>query len=83
MLKNRSTTDIVVLLFTALVAAVIILIVLGAVIGRIIHPEMDVSKAAEIVMQNISTIIGALVGFISGRVYGRRELEKEQNGLKQ
>lgn len=31
------------------------------------------AKAAEAINNMLSTIIGALVGFISGRVYGRKE----------
>jgi hypothetical protein len=42
---------------------------------------MDLSKAGEAVYAMLNTIIGALIGFISGRVYGRHE-GKVANGEK-
>jgi len=41
---------------------------------------MEVGRAAEAVNNMLSTIIGALVGFISGRAYGRREERDIKNG---
>lgn len=62
-----------VLCFTMLVCTVLGLITLGIIIAKIIHPEVDFSKAGEAINNVISTIVGALVGFISGRIYGKRE----------
>lgn len=76
-LHNRSTTDIVVLCFTGLVCAVLVLITVGIVVAKLLHPEADFSKAGEAINNMLSTIVGALVGFISGRIYGKRE---QQNG---
>lgn len=72
-LSNRSTTDIVVLCFTLLVCTVLVLITIGIVIAKMIHPEADFSKASEAINNILSTIVGALVGFISGRIYGKHE----------
>jgi hypothetical protein len=42
---------------------------------------MDVTRSAESINNMLSTIIGALVGFISGRAFGRKEQEAiEKNG---
>ena len=76
---NRSTTDVVVILFAVLVCIVLVLMISGAIIARLVHPEMDISKVSETVTQIISTIVGALVGFISGRAYGRREFNGEKD----
>lgn len=72
-LSNRSTTDVVVLMFTFLVCVVLTLTIVGIVLAKIIHPEADFSKAAEAVNNILATIVGALVGFISGRIYGKKE----------
>jgi hypothetical protein len=49
------------------------------IIGKLLHPELDFAKAAEAINNMLSTIIGALVGFISGRAYGRREEKEKTN----
>jgi hypothetical protein len=75
--KNRPTIDIVVLSFAALICVSVLFIVLGILIQKTVHPDMDLSKAGEAVYAMLNTIIGALVGFIGGRAYGRHE-EHEQ-----
>lgn len=82
---KRSTTDIVVLMLTVLICVVMVITVVGVTIIRIVHPELEVQRAAEAVNNMLSTIIGALVGFISGRAVGRREERQvlEENGNKQ
>jgi hypothetical protein len=77
-LSNRSTTDIVVLMFSSLVCSVLTITIIGVVIAKLMHPELDFSKTGEAVNNILSTIVGALVGFISGRRLGRRE--GQQNG---
>jgi hypothetical protein len=78
--RSRPTTEIVVILFTLLICVVMSITVLGIVIQKTIHPELDLSAAGDAVFQMISTIIGALVGFISGRMYGSREERDKING---
>lgn len=80
--QNRSTSEIVVLLFTSLVCVVLTMLILGAIIAKLIHPEMDLSRLSEAVTQTLSTIVGALVGFISGRSFGRREAAQENGTIK-
>lgn len=79
-LSSRSTTDIVVLCFTGLVCTVLVLVTIGIVIAKIVHPELDFSKAGEAINNTLSTIVGALVGFISGRIYGRKEQIEPEEG---
>jgi uncharacterized membrane protein YdjX (TVP38/TMEM64 family) len=78
-LRNRPTTEIVVILFTILICIIMLLVTIGVITAKLIYPEMDLSKSSESINNMLSTIIGALVGFISGRAYGRRE-EREKNG---
>jgi hypothetical protein len=67
-------------MFTLLICAVLIITVVGITVQKAVHPELDLSKAGDAVFNMISTIIGALVGFISGRAYGRREERDTRNG---
>lgn len=73
MFKNRSTIDLVVLILTALVSLVLFVLIVGTVIARVVHPELEMNQAAELTMNTVSTIVGALVGFIGGRATGRLE----------
>jgi hypothetical protein len=79
-LASRPTTEIVVLLLTILVCVVLVIVILGIIITRIVHPELDLKGAGDAIFNMISTIIGALVGFISGRIYGRKEERAQING---
>jgi uncharacterized membrane protein YdjX (TVP38/TMEM64 family) len=79
-LRSRPTTEIVVIMFTLLICVVLIVTVVGITVQKAIHPDQDLSKAGDAVFNMISTIIGALVGFISGRAYGRREERDIKNG---
>jgi hypothetical protein len=72
-LGNRSTVEIVVLVFTAVVSISLLSLVIGAVLMRLIHPQAEMKPAAELVTNMLSTIVGALVGFIGGRATGRLE----------
>jgi len=69
-LGNRTTIEIVVLIFTCVVSFSVTFLVVGAVVMRIIHPDSEIKPAAELVTNMISTIVGALLGFISGRATG-------------
>jgi hypothetical protein len=63
-------------MLTWLICVVITVSVVGIVVQKSLYPQLDLSKPGDAIFQMVSTIIGALVGFISGRAYGRRE-EKE------
>jgi len=72
-LSNRSTTDIVVLMFSFLISVVLFVMVVGAVVAKLMHPNLDMPNIVEAVTLMISNILGALIGFIGGRAYGRAE----------
>ena len=73
-LSDRSTTDLVVLIFSTLIASVLILLIIGTVILKLKQPDIDTTRVSESVSQTINVIVGALVGFIGGRALGRNEL---------
>lgn len=77
-LHERSAADVVVIIFAAVIAVLLILTVIGSIILKVIHPGLDLSNVAEVVTNTMGTIVGALVGFIGGRAYGK----SEANGVK-
>jgi small-conductance mechanosensitive channel len=78
MFKNRSTIDVVVIVLACMVAFTIFTATLGTVLGKIVNPHLDVTRASEIISNTITTIVGALVGFIGGRAVGRNEANGEK-----
>jgi hypothetical protein len=81
MFKNRSTIDVVVILLTITIGAAIIMSILGVLILKLRDPGMDVKGASSVVGNILTTVVGALVGFIGGRATGRME-ESKANGAK-
>lgn len=75
---SRSTTDTVVLMLTLLICVVMFTICAGTIVAKALRPEMEVSRAAEAINNMLSTIVGALVGFIGGRAQGRHEERQAQ-----
>ena len=57
--------------FTIFVAAV------GVIVGKLLYPNMDVARGAEAIENTVTTIVGALVGFIGGRAVGKNEANGE------
>ena len=78
MFKNRSTVDVVVILLAAMVSFTIFAAAIGTIVGKMMYPNMDVARGAEAIENTVTTIVGALVGFIGGRAVGKNE----SNGMK-
>ena len=73
MFKDRSSIDVVVIILTCTIAGTLVVSIIGLVIMKLIHPEADTSRGAEAVSNIVTTIVGALVGFIGGRATGKYE----------
>ena len=73
MFKNRSTFDVVVILMTAMVGLTMALVVIGVIVLRLFRPEVDVKSAGAVIGNVLTTLVGALVGFVGGRATGRME----------
>jgi hypothetical protein len=69
MFKERSTMDIVILIWSMTVAITLIIGVLGVLIGKLFRPTVEVTGAAEI----IANMVMAIIGFIGGRTVGKAE----------
>jgi hypothetical protein len=81
MFKNRSTIDIVVILLTSIVGLTMLSVVIGVILLRLLRPEVDVKGAGSVIGNVLTTLVGALVGFVGGRATGRME-EIKANGTK-
>lgn len=57
-------------------------VVIGVIILRLFRPEVDVRGAGSVIGNVLTTLVGALVGFVGGRATGRME-EAKANGEKQ
>ena len=73
MFKDKSTIDIVVLILTGVVGATVVIAMIGIIIGKIVHPDLDVQAGGEVIANVVTTIVGALIGFVGGRATGRWE----------
>jgi hypothetical protein len=78
-MKGRSTIDIVIILLTGMVAAILILSTVGVIVGKLTHPETNFAGGEKVIGNIVQTIVGALVGFVGGRATGRME-EAKSNG---
>lgn len=79
MFKNRSTTDLVVILFSLMVAVTVIMGAFGLIWIRMTQPQADIKAGSEFLGNIITTIVGALVGFVGGRAAGRAEANGGNN----
>jgi hypothetical protein len=82
MFKHRATIDVVVILLTMTIGVAIVMSIIGVLILKLRDPGMDVKGASSVVGNILTTVVGALVGFIGGRATGRME-ERISNGSPQ
>jgi len=78
-LKPRSTADIVVIILATMVAAVVLLLVASILVIKLFQPDSTHDLATEAVINIVTTVIGALVGFVSGRAYEHHKLNGAAN----
>jgi hypothetical protein len=76
--KGRSTIDIVVIVMALSIGGIILMAGLGAIILKVLHPDIDIQRGVEALTNIVTTVVGALVGFIGGRAQGKME----GNGIK-
>lgn len=73
LIADRTTTEIVILVFTGVVSFSVTFLVVGAVVMRLMNPNAEMKPAAELIANIVSTIVGTLLGFIGGRATGIME----------
>lgn len=76
MFKSRSVIEIMVLVFTGVVAFFLIGLGIMVVLVEINNPETDTSLIANTLMSLVSGILGALLGLIAGKADAMQELDR-------
>jgi len=76
-LRERSTTDLVVLAITVIVGVVLVSGALAIILIELLHPETDTDSLVRLETEILAVLVGALVGFIGGRATGRSEARSE------
>jgi putative flippase GtrA len=66
-LRERSTSDLVLLIFAATIGLTILAVSSGLVLLELLHPEVDTTLAATALGQVVGIVIGVVVGFVAGR----------------
>lgn len=70
---RRSTTDIVVIIFALMISVLMVILGLGLIYVKMKMPSLDIKSASELFGNVVTTVVGALVGFIGGRATGKYE----------
>ena len=78
-MSRTGTVDKVVIILAIMVASTVFVTVIAIAVSKILHPEVNATFASEAVVNIITTVMGALVGFIGGRAYGRSEANGNGN----
>lgn len=66
---GRSTSDLVILWFAIVVGVVIMLGGLAVVALQITRPDVDTSTMLEAITENLTLILGAVIGYLAGRTH--------------
>lgn len=74
--QSSNTTDFVVTVFVVTVATVIVAATVTVIVASV-TTSRDLSQITSSLLDIITTIIGALVGFIAGKGQGRAEVHDE------
>lgn len=77
-MKNRSTVEIMVLVFTFVVAFMIVGLGCMILVVEVNNPEADTGLIANTLMSLVSGILGALLGLIAGKASGGQSNELHQ-----
>lgn len=78
----RTMTDFVVFCFVSIVALLLLVAGVGVSILAFTNPDRDTSTTVSALADIVTTLIGALVGFIAGKGSGRQEVQDELREMK-
>ncbi len=70
---RRTTTELLLLLFGGVVAVQLVLSMLAIIVVTLVHPEVDITVMAEVVVAQTTLLIGALLGYLTGRARSSSE----------
>jgi hypothetical protein len=73
-MKGRPAVDIVVIIMTITVSVVLFVATIGIITIRVMNPGVDLGGAEGAVGNILTTVVGALLGLVTGRAAGRLEV---------
>lgn len=80
MFRNRSTIEIMILIFTFIIAFFIVGLGVLIVIVEVRNPEADTGIIANTLASLVSGILGALLGLIAGKSTSGSDMHKRPDG---
>lgn len=72
-LLDRPAVDIVIILVTAVISALLLLTAVAVILIELIHPSTDTSDLIRMESEILGVLVGAVVGVIGGRGIGKAE----------
>jgi hypothetical protein len=66
-LRDRPTADLIVIVLTGVVTVILLIAVVGVILLEVYRPETDIQALAARVGTLVSSLVGAIVGYIAGR----------------
>jgi hypothetical protein len=66
-LRERPTADLIVIVLTGVVTVILLIAVVGVILLEVYRPETDIQALAARVGTLVSSLVGAIVGYIAGR----------------
>lgn len=73
-LRQRATSDLIVMFLAAIVAVVILVTLVGAIVWKINDPGADLGDVTDRVGEVVNTLVGAIVGYLAGKGVASSEL---------
>ena len=64
---RRSTTELLLLLFGGVVAVQLVLSLVAIIVVTLVNPDQDVTGMAEVLVAQTTLLIGACLGYLTGR----------------
>jgi uncharacterized membrane protein YeaQ/YmgE (transglycosylase-associated protein family) len=78
-LSERSTADLVILFLAGVIGSTLLIAMLGLVVLRFVHPEVDVDSNLRVFGDVLTVLVGAIVGYVGGKAVGKSESESEND----
>lgn len=73
----KNMTDFVVFCFVSIVFITLLTSVVALFIDVLVNPDHDRSALINVISDTMTTLIGALIGFVAGKGTGRAEVHEE------
>lgn len=79
-LRDRPTSDLVVIFLAGMIGVAVLLGVLGLVALKIADPKENIDSSVKVIGDILTVALGAVVGFVGGRAVGANEARDDTSG---